>query len=196
MTEWDKVEAELTDDAEVVDLTAARAGRRDGSASTSDGTDLDDGTAPDDYTDRESVEIARRVLGAPVDPPDEPLPVNGRRRIKRAIVPPALRTRSAAVAAGKNVARDAGYVVGYHATRSPKYAVKTTWYALVGLFRGTGRLVGWATAERHNFDLRQRAAERGDPEVWLKLDRQRQKQSRWRWTLVIAAALLSMVALA
>ncbi len=198
--DWNKAESDLTDDADVVDLTAARANRDGSTAESRDGTDLDNGTDPDDdpdgYTDRESVELARRVMGAPVDPPDEPLPVNGRRRIKRAIVPPALRTKSAAVAAGKNVARDAGYVVGYHATRSPKYAVKTTWYALVGLFRGTGRLVSWATAERHNFDLRQRAADRGDSEVWLKLDRQRQKQSRWRWTLVIAAAFLSMVALA
>jgi S-DNA-T family DNA segregation ATPase FtsK/SpoIIIE len=193
--DWSKAEAELAD-AEVVDLSAARAGR-DGTASTSrDGTDLDDGSDSDDYVDRESVEVARRVLGAPVDPPDGDVPAGvGRRRIKRAIVPAAIRSRSAAVATAKQATRSAGYVAAYHATRSPKYAVKTAWYALRGFFGGIGRLVLWATAEEHNYDLRQHSADTNDAKTWIQLDRQRARQSRWRWTLVLFGTVFALVAL-
>ena len=192
--EPNKAEEEMTDPdtagAEVVDLTAARTGR-------ARQAETDTAEDPDDYVDRESVEVARRVLGAPVDPPDESLPAAaGRRRIKRAIVPPALRTRAAAVATAKHATKSAGYVAAYHATRSPKYAGKTAWYGVKGVFTGLGGLVTWATAERQNFELRQRAADTGDAKTWLQLDRTRQKQSRWRWTLVALGFLVGLLGLA
>jgi S-DNA-T family DNA segregation ATPase FtsK/SpoIIIE len=54
-------------------------------------------------------------------------------------------------------AKDAGYVLGYHAVRSPKYAAKASVYAPVGFFRATGKLLQWASAEQGNWALRQRA---------------------------------------
>lgn len=180
-----RVEAESAVAAEVVDLSTARAGRT-----------TDNGTGPErpQEVDTESVEVRPPVLGAPVDPADE-LPPSARRKVRRPIVPPALRTRAAAAATVRHALGDAGYAVSFHAARSPKYLVKTAWYATVGLFTGLGRLVVWSTAERHNFDLRQAAADRNDAEMWLKLDRQRQRQARWRWTLVLALVVMCLLAL-
>ncbi|TDC10788.1 cell division protein FtsK [Nonomuraea longispora] len=79
--------------------------------------------------------------------------------------------------------------------RTPKYTAKALWYAVPGLFRTLGRLLHWAAAEEGNWALRQHAADRNDPEVWLKLDKQRQRQSRWRVSVVTALAGLALVAL-
>ena len=52
----------------------------------------------------------------------------------------------------------------------------------------------WATAEEGNWSLRQGAADRNDPQVWLKLDKQRQRQSRWRWSLLGLGLFLTAIA--
>jgi DNA segregation ATPase FtsK/SpoIIIE, S-DNA-T family len=83
-------------------------------------------------------------------------------------------------------------VAAYHAVRTPKYTAKTVFYAPLGVFRGVGKVLMWASAEDGNWHLRQAAASRGasqDIDQWLKLDARRQRQSQWRWWLVVAAAI-------
>ncbi|MER7500669.1 cell division protein FtsK [Nonomuraea pusilla] len=174
---------------EVVPLDAVR--RRARRADDQE-TDRDE----DEFFDRETIAIEGTVLGPPVDPPDDDLPYrSGRVRPRAPIIPATLRswrsTRTVLVWAAK----DAGYVVGYHAVRAPKYAAKAALYAPVGFFRATGKLLHWATAEEGNWALRQYAADRNDPETWLKLDRQRQRQSRWRWSVVAALAVTVLIGL-
>ncbi len=92
----------------------------------------------DEFFDRETVVIEGTVLGPPVDPADDDVPYrSGNDRHRAPIIPATLRswrgTRSMLVWAAK----DAGYVVGYHAVRAPKYAAKAAVYAVPGLFRAT-----------------------------------------------------------
>ncbi|TYB56853.1 cell division protein FtsK [Nonomuraea sp. PA05] len=87
--------------------------------------------------------------------------------------------------------RDAGYVIGYHVVRLPKYAAKALVYAPIGFFSGITHVLRWASAEEGNRALRQAAADRNDPATWLKLDKQRERQSRWRWSMLLTLAVLT-----
>jgi len=109
-------------------------------------------------------------------------------------VPTWARSLADARAAARWAARYAAYVVAYHLTRAPKYATRMTAWAALGLLRTPGGLMRWATAEEGNWALRQAAANRGDAETWLRLDRQRQRQASWRWPLLIAVSLALLVA--
>ncbi|WP_228010965.1 cell division protein FtsK [Nonomuraea phyllanthi] len=150
----------------------------------------------DEFFDRETIAVEGTVLGPPVDPPDDDVPYRSSTDQRRApIVPATLRSWKAARSMLVWAAKDAGYVVGYHAVRSPKYAAKATLYAPVGFFRATGKLLHWATAEEGNWALRQYAADRNDPDTWLKLDRQRQRQSRWRWSVLVCLAVTVLIGL-
>jgi S-DNA-T family DNA segregation ATPase FtsK/SpoIIIE len=174
----------VTGDADVVDLDAARIRRAsfpppDTYPDTEDAETIDD-TPPDD--------------GGPVDVAEEiPHEIQLRQRERRPILADWARSRRALKAAAKHQAKDAGYVLAYHAVRSPKYALKTAVWAPVGLFRGLGRALHWATAEEGNWHLRQAAAQRGEADTWLKLDARRQRQSVWRWWVLAAAAVAVIV---
>jgi DNA segregation ATPase FtsK/SpoIIIE, S-DNA-T family len=158
--------------------------------------DRQDGEEPgdeDDDTDHESVLIGRVVPGPAVDPPDEPRPFGPRGSQPRPpVIPPWLATRDALAATLRWAAKEARYHAGFHAVRSPKYAVKTLIYAGPGAARTVARLVRWARAEEHNWHLRQLAAERGDAAQWLALDARRQRQSSWRWPVLLAGAALAV----
>ncbi|MGN9912105.1 cell division protein FtsK [Phytohabitans sp. LJ34] len=184
--DWSAAEAELTD-AEVVDLDAARNRRASGPATVD--TD-DDG---DVYEDAESIEDDAPVLGAPVDRPDDP-GFTPPRPNRRPVLPQWAYTVRGWKAAIRHQLKDAGYVLAFHGVRVPKYGVKVALWAPVGLFRGTGRVLHWATAEEGNWALRQAAANRGEADVWLKLDARRQRQSTWRWWLLLGATLALTVA--
>jgi len=169
--------------ADVVDLAEAR--RR----AAADGVDVDQVDAddePDDFYDRETVRIERETLGRPVDPPDEPGAASNRKRERTPVVPVWLNSRANVRTSLVYGMKEARYRAGYHAVRSPKYAGKALVYAPVGFVRTANRLGSWAMAERHNWDLRQHAADRGDADTWMKLDARRQRQARWRWTLVLS----------
>lgn len=174
---------------QVVPLDARRRARQPETAPES----ADD----DEFFDRETIAIEGRIVGGPVDPPDdEATPHQTRNGQRRApIIPASLRTWRGIRTMLVWQAKDAGYVLGYHAVRSPKYAVKMLWYAVPGLFGTLGRLLHWATAEEGNWALRQHAADRNDPETWLKLDKQRQRQSRWRWFVLAAGSVAAAVGL-
>jgi DNA segregation ATPase FtsK/SpoIIIE, S-DNA-T family len=155
------------------------------------GGDPDDGDDTDDDVDRESVEVEEDVLGAPVDPPDEPRPFSPTTAKDRApIIPAWMSSRSAVAGSAKWALREVRYHSTFHAVRAPKYAAKTLMWAPVGAKTTTVRLVRWASAEQGNWELRQAAAARNDADTWLKLDARRQRQARWRWwvfgSLVVA----------
>ncbi|GAB7049511.1 cell division protein FtsK [Catenuloplanes indicus] len=171
--DWTAAEADVNG-ADVVDIESARAARRPAAA-------------PDDIDpdDAESIDETPPEHGVPVDPADAvPAEVYARQAARRPILAEWARSRRLLQAAVRHATKDAGYVLAYHAVRMPKYAGKATFYAPIGVFRGTGRLYAWAMAEEGNWDLRQAAASRGDADAWLKLDARRQRQSVWRWWVV------------
>lgn len=175
---------------QVVPLEARRRARQGDARPDAETTD------DDEFFDRETVAIEGRIVRGPVDPADDdaaPYQTRGRQR-RAPIIPATLRTWRGIRTTLAWQAKDAGYVLGYHAVRSPKYLAKALWYAVPGLFGTIGRLLHWATAEEGNWSLRQYAADRNDPETWLKLDKQRQRQSRWRWFVVAAASIAAAVA--
>ena len=154
-----------------------------------DRPDGDDDPGDDDDADRESVLIGRVLPGPPVDPADEPRPFRPRGSQPRPpVIPPWLATRAALAASLRWAAREARYHAGFHAVRAPKYAAKTLLYAVPGAVRTVARLVRWASAEEHNWHLRQAAADRGDAAQWLALDARRQRQARWRWPVLLGGA--------
>lgn len=169
-------------------------------------TDPDPDPDPDDAdsggdegsVDQESIDADGRVSGVPVDPPDEPAPfrpgARGGGGVRAAVVPPWMASRPAVAATVRWAVKEVRYRVGFHALRAPKYVAKTVVFAPAGGLRLAGRLVRWATAEDGNWTLRQTAADRGDAELWLKLDARRQRQARWRWCLLAALAVLAVPA--
>jgi S-DNA-T family DNA segregation ATPase FtsK/SpoIIIE len=186
----DDIDQADTDLGEVLDLTAARS-RRTGTPPDiipADGDDTDTGE------DAETIDDAPPVDGGPVDAADDiPHDILIRQRERRPILAEWARSWRGFKAAVRHQSKDAVYVVAYHAVRSPKYAAKVAVWAPVGLFRGLGRALRWATAEEGNWDLRQAAAQRGEADLWLKLDARRQRQSVWRWWVLGFAALAGTV---
>ncbi|MBB6556989.1 cell division protein FtsK [Nonomuraea rubra] len=157
----------------------------------------DEHTEEDESFDHETVAIEAETLGGPVDPPEDDAAPYTTRTIHRRepIIPATLHTWRGIRTMLVWQAKDAGYVISYHTVRTPKYAAKALRYAVPGLFGTLGRLLHWATAEEGNWALRQYAADRNDPETWLKLDKQRQRQSRWRWWILIALAVTVLIGL-
>ncbi|MEU7176529.1 cell division protein FtsK [Micromonospora tulbaghiae] len=189
--DWHAAEADLTDpttagpDAEVVDLDDARARRTPRPRPPAD----DDQDDADDADDAESVDDGPDRDGGPVDTADDiPRDVLARQRDRRPILADWARSWRALRAAARHQVKDAGYVTAYHAVRLPKYAAKTAVYAPLGLFRGFGRALHWASAEEGNWHLRQAAASRGDADTWMKLDARRQRQTVWRWWVLATGA--------
>ncbi|MFJ5667607.1 cell division protein FtsK [Micromonospora chalcea] len=188
--DWQAAEADLTDpatgpDAEVVDLDDARARRVPRPRPPVDADD----TAVDDGEDAESIVDSPDREGGPVDAADDiPSDVLARQRNRRPILADWARSWRALRAAVRHQSKDAGYVAAYHAVRLPKYAAKTAVYAPLGLFRGVGRALHWASAEEGNWHLRQAAANKGDADTWMKLDARRQRQTVWRWWVLAGSA--------
>ncbi|MFI6332144.1 cell division protein FtsK [Micromonospora chersina] len=190
--DWQAAEAELTDpttagpDAEVVDLDDARARRAPRPRPAADDDGQGDGDQDDDA---ESIEDGPDRDGGPVDTVEDiPRDVLARQQHRRPILADWARSWRGFRAAVRHQLKDAGYVTAYHLVRLPKYAAKTALWAPVGLFRGFGRALHWATAEQGNWELRQAAASRGDADTWLKLDARRQRQTVWRWWVLAAGA--------
>lgn len=161
--------------------------------------------APADYYEPRGEQVAiepGREDGPPVDPARVKTTfadVTSRYAVKdrKPIVPVSLRSKAGRYAMVQFAAAFAGYTVTYHASRTPKYALKVAVYAPRGVWRTASRAVWWARAEEGNWGLRQSAANRDDPDTWLKLDHRRMRQSGWRWWLLgVATLALAIGALA
>jgi S-DNA-T family DNA segregation ATPase FtsK/SpoIIIE len=181
--DWDVAEAEVFD---LDDARARRTPNRDRDTDRPEtGADIDPDT--DDADDAESFDDGPAAVGGPVDQAGD-IPVSAfTTGPRKPVLATWARSWIGWKAACRWWAKYAGYVLAYHAVRSPKYAAKTAVYTPVGVLRGTGRVLHWATAEEGNWHLRQAAAQRGDADTWLKLDARRQRQSVWRWWILIGA---------
>lgn len=147
--------------------------------------------------DAESVDVGPAVEGGPVDPPDRPATfaaVVHRTEVRRPIVPASLRSRDQRHQLARWAVRFGLHTAGYHLTRTPKYGLKVALWAPWGVFRGIALVLHWAAATEGSWHLMQQAANRDDPDSWLKLDRTRERHSKWRWALVGAAVLVLVVA--
>jgi S-DNA-T family DNA segregation ATPase FtsK/SpoIIIE len=165
--DWTAAEQDVTD-ANVVDLNAERT-RRTTDNTTHFQVDLDE---------------APSRGGMPVEAP--PVGPSGR----RPIVPANWSTwPNIRHSLGQAVELTA-YRAGFHALRSPWYAVLATFWAVVGLFRLTGRQLRWWWVHEQ-YGLRQAAADANDPQMWLKLHREVKATRTWRF-IVLAAELLTL----
>lgn len=199
--DWGRAEDDL---ASVIDLhkPARRTPGTDDNMLDGDRNDDDrdgdrDDDRGDDYPDRESIALDASTVGGPVDGPDVDVPVTGGRsrfgKDRQPIIPAALRSWREFRGQVRWAVKDAGYVVGYHAARTPKYAAKALMYAPAGAGRSVSRLLRWASAEEGNGLLRQHAATQNDPQTWLQLDRRRVEQSRTRWTIIVLIGIPALV---
>src|SRR5262249_3440376 len=120
--------------------------------------------------DAETYTDADEPLGAPVDAPDAGMGLSwadpAARTARLPLLPGWMADRATMFATCRAVADVAWYHVRFHGLRGPGYAVKTVWYAPIGAVRTVARLLRWASAEQHNFGLRQRAADGGDAYTW------------------------------
>jgi DNA segregation ATPase FtsK/SpoIIIE, S-DNA-T family len=156
--------------------------------------------------DAETVGVIDAHKGVPVDQPDVPIAttwadITSGDAPRRPIIPAWLRSRDQRRQTLRNIGAALGYWVAFHAVRSPWYLAKTVFYAPKGAGRATGKVLGWATAEQGNWELRQKAAQANDPHVWMQLDKKRSGNAKARWILlgvlcfILAAALSVLLSL-
>jgi hypothetical protein len=160
-------ERDVSDGADVVDLEAARARRPRRPAE------------PGNTHFEVALDDAPAVGGGPVDLP--PVGPDGR----RPIVPSWARGWANLRASVRYAAGLTGYRVGYHALRSPWYAVQAAFWAAVGAFRLAGRQLRWWWLTEQT-GLRQTAADAGDWQAWHKLHREVKATRAWRGTILAA----------
>ncbi|MBQ1060065.1 FtsK/SpoIIIE domain-containing protein [Micromonospora sp. C41] len=139
---------------------------------------------------------AGREDGPPVDPPrtsttfaDITSRYSGDRK---PIVPASLRSKAGRHALMVEAVSFLTYSLAIHATRSPKYAVKTAWYAPIGMFRLTGKGIYWCL-DLEGFGIRQDAASRNNVADYLALSRQRDRRVGARAWLAVPVVLLLVV---
>ncbi|MFH9061658.1 cell division protein FtsK [Streptomyces coeruleorubidus] len=194
---FNRLEAEMATDSrpdsggEVVDLGKARSARSE-SADPTTQHDADPSADPESgRSDAESGDPTARVMV------DRPTPTAtgpgylgrllGAQR--RAVVPVWLRSLAELRTASAWVARHYAHSVGYHALRSPAYAVRLALQAPSGAAKFVGGTMRWV-ADREGEPVRLAAVRREDAAEYLKLSRQRDGRVRLR-TLVTVLAMFT-----
>ncbi|MDN3358924.1 hypothetical protein [Actinomadura sp. DC4] len=136
-----------------------------------------EGTHYEVVLDEETTPTRDAVL---VEPPD---PV----RERHPIIPAELRGWPTIRATAEHAIGRWAHQLSYHAVRAPRYAVLGCFWASVGVFRLTGRHLRWWWVTEQ-FGLRQGAAERNDPEMWMKLHREVKATRTWRGIVLVGEA--------
>lgn len=132
--------------------------------------------------------------GVVVDLPPGRQPVLASKDERRPVIPVGLRGWANTTHTLRQLARQGGYVVGYHAVRAPWYAVKTGWWALIGAAKLAGRhLAWWWVAESHA--LRRQAANDNDPAAWLRLHQETKRTRFWRGLILLGETLAGVFGL-
>jgi S-DNA-T family DNA segregation ATPase FtsK/SpoIIIE len=138
--------------------------------------------------DAESYVVEGEVIGGPVDAPIDPFEIfdvvkEAASRRRPPVIPPWLRSAEQRRVFAHQVADMVGYHIGFHTVRSPKYAVKTAWYAPIGVLSLARRQIGWWwVLEQHA--IRQHAASRNEYDEYLRLHREAKRTRLWRgWVL-------------
>ncbi|GAA3180580.1 hypothetical protein [Nonomuraea roseoviolacea] len=118
------------------------------------------------------------TMPIPVDLPDSATPASAPVEGRRPIIPDSLHRANLAATLRAAAARWA-YVAGFHAVRSPWYAVQVAFWATIGVFRLVGRQLRWWWVNEQ-YVLLQQAASDNDPAMWLKLHKEGKATRRWR----------------
>ncbi|MER7577358.1 cell division protein FtsK [Streptomyces sp. NPDC126514] len=194
---FNRLEAEMATDSrpdsggEVVDLDKARSARTESADPT---TRTDSDPSGDSETGRSGAESGDPTARVMVDLPTPTATgpgylgrLAGARR--RAVVPVWLKSVAELRTASAWVARHYAHSVGYHALRSPVYAVRLTLQAPAGAARFVGGTMRWV-ADREGEPVRLAAVRREDAAEYLKLSRQRDGRVRLR-TLVAVLAMFT-----
>ncbi|WP_433298969.1 cell division protein FtsK [Actinoplanes sp. CA-030573] len=166
--DWTAAEADV---AEVVDLDEARTRRTTVAGDTHFEVTLDESPTPG---------------GMPVDPPP---PSGAAGRVP--IVPVGWSTCPNIKHSIRQTLAVFGYRCGFHALRSPQYAILAAFWATVGVFRLAGRQIKWWWVTEQ-YALRQGTADANDPAMWLKLHREVKATRMWRF-IVLCAEMLTVV---
>ncbi|GAA4483739.1 FtsK/SpoIIIE domain-containing protein [Actinoallomurus oryzae] len=103
------------------------------------------------------------------------------------IIPAELRGWSTIKATTQHTAGRWAHQTGYHAVRAPRYALLGCFWAGVGVFRLIGRHLRWWWVTEQ-YGLRQSAADRHDPEMWMKLHREVKATRAWRGLVLLGEA--------
>ncbi|MFJ9243054.1 cell division protein FtsK [Streptomyces sp. NPDC101776] len=197
---FNRLEAELNTDpapdsgGEVVDLDKARSARTESADPT---TRPDTDRSADSGADRSGAEsgdpTTRRLVDVPTVKAAGPGYL-GRLLAaqRRPVVPPWLQSVAELKTATGWVARHYAHSVGYHALRSPVYALRLTLQAPSGAAKFVGGTVRWM-ADREGEPVRLAAVRREDAAEYLKLSRQRDGRVRLR---TLAAVLAMFIGLA
>ncbi|MFF0484114.1 cell division protein FtsK [Streptomyces sp. NPDC004435] len=172
-----RLEAEMTADqptddggAEVVDLGKARAARQ----TTTEPAEPDDPTG-------------RLVVDQPTPAATGPGYLGRLASAKRRdVVPVWLRSTSELRTAAGWVARHYAHTVGYHALRTPVYALRLALQSPTGAARFVGGAIRWV-ADREGEPVRAAAVRREDAAEYLRLSSQRDDRVKLR-TLIAAVA--------
>ncbi|WP_314412533.1 cell division protein FtsK [Streptomyces sp. DSM 40484] len=196
---FNRLEAEMNADpetdpgGEVVDLAKARSARsesadpdaRPDADPSADSTPNQSGAESDDPT-------ARRMVDQPTAKAAGPGYL-GRLLAaqRRPVVPAWLRSVAELKTATGWVARHYAHSVGYHALRSPVYALRLTLQAPSGAAKFVGGTMRWA-ADREGEPVRLAAVRREDAAEYLKLSRQRDGRVRLRTLVTVLAMFIGL----
>ncbi|KUO16732.1 cell division protein FtsK [Streptomyces dysideae] len=178
---------------EVVDLDKARSARIE-SADPTARPDADQ--SPDSDPDRSVAESADPTVRVMVDQPGPTATGPGYlgRLLgaqRRAIVPVWLKSVAELRTATAWVARHYAHSLGYHALRSPVYAMRLTLQAPAGAAKFVGGTVRWV-ADREGEPVRLAAVRREDAAEYLKLSRQRDGRVRMRTLVTVLAMFIGL----
>ncbi|MFD5426904.1 cell division protein FtsK, partial [Streptomyces sp. NPDC127084] len=171
--------------ADVVDLSKARSARTGSADSPTDPT-------ADPHLDGSGDPSATVLVDQPtaaVAGPGYLGRLMGARR--RDVVPVWLRSTSELKTAATWVARHYAHAAGYHALRSPVYAVRLAFQAPTGAARFVGGTMRWV-ADREGEPVRLAAVRREDAADYLKLSRQRDGRVRLRTLVAVLAMFVGL----
>ncbi|KFF96905.1 cell division protein FtsK [Streptomyces scabiei] len=196
---FNRLEAEMAIDSapdsggEVVDLDKARSARTESPDPTArPGADR----SPDSTPDRSGAESGDPTAPVLVDqaPPTATGPgylgrLAGAKR--RDVVPVWLRSAAELRTAAGWVGRHYAHAAGYHALRSPVYALRLALQAPTGAAKFVGGTVRWV-ADREGEPVRLAAVRREDAAEYLKLSRQRDGRVRLRTLVTVLGMFIGL----
>ncbi|MDF3140083.1 MULTISPECIES: cell division protein FtsK [unclassified Streptomyces] len=192
---FNRLEAEMNADSggEVVDLDKARSAR----AESADPSTRPDSDGPaDSGADRsggESGDPTARVMVDQSAPTASGPGYLGRLLAakRRPVVPVWLKSVGELKTASAWVARHYAHSLGYHALRSPVYALRLTLQAPSGAAKFVGGAMRWV-ADREGEPVRLAAVRREDAAEYLKLSRQRDGRVRLRTLVAVLAMFVGL----
>ncbi|WP_329313711.1 cell division protein FtsK [Streptomyces sp. NBC_01262] len=193
---FNRLEADLAADfgGEVVDLDKARAARESANLAADRSPDSDADSTPTESADSGPDASADSV--ALVDGPEPTGPglmarVRGARR--RSVLPAWLTSKPEFVDAAGWLLGYAAHTTAFHTVRLPYYAAGLALRAPAGAAKFIGGTVRWVT-DAEGEHLRQAAANRENPEDYLKLSRQRDNRVKLRGIIMGLSAVVGPIA--